>query len=163
MKGQLKPYVHPSPMGSEDTSSSWVYPTLPLSAQLSSSAQSLTVWEGGPLLPDQAHRILCAKFSSPGLPKHLMHMQKLCDHGSTGPGYQAQEGPGAKLPQLLRAPSLVVPPAHSPKGAATPALAAVRTCGPAQEPSSQFSRTCTGPKLSPPQSFTGETNKIVFV
>lgn len=97
MKGQLKPSVHPSPMGSEDTSSSWVYPTLPLSAQLFSSAQSLTVWEGDPLLPDQAHRILCAKFSSPGLPKHLMHMQKLCDHGSTGPGYQAQEGPGAKL------------------------------------------------------------------
>lgn len=68
MKGQLKPSVHPSPMGSEDTSSPWVYLTLPVSAQLFSSAQSLTIWEEDPLLPDQAHRILCAKFSSPGLP-----------------------------------------------------------------------------------------------
>lgn len=31
-----------------------------------------------------------------------------------------------------------------------------------RSPASQFSRTCTGPKLSPPQSFTGETNKTVF-
>lgn len=32
-----------------------------------------------------------------------------------------------------------------------------------RSPASQFSRTCTGPKLSPPQTFTGDTNKSLYM
>lgn len=60
-----------------------------------------------------------------------MCVQKPCGPGSTVPGYQALEGPGVKL----SLPSRVLPPAHPPQGSAIPAPAAVRTPGPAQEPS----------------------------